>query len=220
MIILRNKMFARPKNNIEVAENEAEGVGMEIIKISMMYMTGPKNTGVGDQNIDHWLREMVENRYFADILRAKTLPLLFLFARNEDTPDSNRTLRDAANGVFDEKTSFGDEFIKDCIIKAEKEHKYTKYLENDRLQDNRNKVSEFRRLFKYIALSFTHQISPSTTNYWDYEVESKNVDYRLSSKVKISKEEGRKIIAACIINYLENTVDPSTISYVLYDLAS
>lgn len=221
MIIFREKLFTRLNGPEDVLKYESEGIGMEIIKTCRMYQSGINKSGVGDQNIQHWIYEELERRYLSNIFRYNLL-YSDAFGRIETKQSNNKTLEGRYKTRWvNLNYSMGKDFIIDCIKKAEKGNKYIDYFEGNNLHNNKEEIEFFLRLFKYIALSLSGQINPDIIGFWDKKIDKTIINF--GNKKEQSKQttaEGRRLICKCIVNGLMEGkgVLKEDISPVLFEL--
>ena len=175
-----------PKN---VLEQQSEGVLIELIKIIEFYDR--------DRNMRHWISDEIVNRYFKETIRAGSeLLITDTLARGENK---------LPNRFFNVKVSIGDNFIRETLGKFKPgKDQYNKYKKDYKVELDSMKhedlVPFYKRVLKYLALSFSGQLNPKTVDFWDSIVDRTKVNYNSKSNTNRDLGEAKEILVTCIIN--------------------
>lgn len=180
----------RPEN---VYKDQSEGVLIELIKIIEFYDR--------DRNMRHWISDEIVNRYFKETVDADDdLVITDIFGRLESDIPKRFRQQKILLGL-----SRGDNFIRETLGKFKPgKDQYNKYKKDYKVEldsmDPDNLVPFYKRVLKYLALSFSGQLNPKNVDFWDSTVDRTKVNYNSKSETNRDLEEAKDILVTCIIN--------------------
>ena len=202
MVRFKRKEFAsiaQLGDEVDVARMQGEGILIELIKVLEFYDKG--------RNMKHWLLEEIVGRYFKEAIVAGYLitDCLVQF-EDRNTQIISRHFVTNLNTVI----PMGNKFIESVFNKFNPgKEQYRKYIKDysTELSSMYLDIEFYKRVMKYLALSFSGQIDPRVIGFWDNSINRMQVNYDSEQRTNKDLSLASKIILECIVNIKGYEID-------------